>query len=125
LVACADALAAPLRANAMDVVLLDVPCSATGTIAKHPDAKWRITSGRIERLAALQAALLDAVAPVVRPEGLLAYMTCSLEPEENEGQLDRFLERHPVFHLDGAPLFLFPPDRGTDGAFAARLVRAA
>jgi len=124
-VTCADALAAPVRPGSMDVVLLDVPCSATGTIAKHPDARWHLSARRIERLAALQATLLDAVAPVVRPGGVLAYLTCSLEQEENADQIDAFLARHGDFRRSTTDLFLFPPDRGTDGAFAARLERAA
>ena len=123
-VVCADALAAPLRVGSVDAVVLDVPCSATGTFAKHPDARWHLSARRIERLAALQAALLDAVAPLVRPGGLLAYLTCSLEQEENGSQVEAFLARHPEFRRTTEDLFLFPPDRGTDGAFAARLERA-
>jgi 16S rRNA (cytosine967-C5)-methyltransferase len=124
-VACADALAAPLRPASLDAVLLDVPCSATGTIAKHPDARWHLSPRRVERLAELQAALLDAVAAVVRPGGMLAYLTCSLEEEENGAQVDAFLARHADYRRSADDLFLFPPDRGTDGAFAARLERAA
>lgn len=124
-VVCADALAAPVRPTSVDIVLLDVPCSATGTIAKHPDARWHLSAHRIERLAALQAALLDAVAPVVRAGGVLAYLTCSLEDEENGAQVDAFLGRHAEFQRSTTDLFLFPPDRGTDGAFAARLERVA
>lgn len=125
LIVCADALHAPLRDATFDAVVLDVPCSATGTIAKHPDARWRLSSSRIARLAVLQAALLDAVAAAVRPGGILGYLTCSLEDEENGAQVTGFLERHADFRCDREPLFLFPPDRGTDGAFAARMVRAA
>ena len=121
----ADALAAPFRAATFDVVVLDAPCSATGNLARHPDGRWRITARRIERLAALQRALLDAVAPAVKPGGLLAYLTCSLEREENQDQVDAFLERHPAFRREREDLRLFPPDRGTDGGYAARLVRSA
>jgi 16S rRNA (cytosine967-C5)-methyltransferase len=119
-----DALAPPFRPGSFEAVLLDVPCSATGTLARHPDGRWRLTSRRLERLAALQSALLDSVASLVAPGGLLGYMTCSLEREENEDQVNRFLERHPQFRRAAPDLFLFPPDRGTDGGFAARLVRA-
>jgi 16S rRNA (cytosine967-C5)-methyltransferase len=125
LVACADATAAPVRDESFDAVLLDVPCSATGTIAKHPDARWRLSPRRISRLSAIQATLLDAVARAVRPGGLLAYLTCSLEAEENDTQVDAFLTRHEHFRRTADDLFLFPPDRGTDGAFAARLERVA
>jgi 16S rRNA (cytosine967-C5)-methyltransferase len=124
-VVCADALAAPVRPESFDVVLLDAPCSATGTIAKHPDARWRLSARRIDRLVALQGALLDAAAAAVRPGGILAYLTCSLEPEENAEQVAHFLTRHPTFRRTKDDLVLFPPDRGTDGAFAARLERHA
>ena len=124
-VACADALAAPVRPASFDVVVLDAPCSATGTIAKHPDARWRLSARRIERLVALQAALLDAASMAVRPGGFLAYLTCSLEQEENADQVEAFLDRHPAFHRTKDDFVLFPPDRGTDGAFAARLERQA
>lgn len=124
-VVCADALAAPVRPASVDVVLLDAPCSATGTIAKHPDARWRLSARRIDRLVAIQAALLDAAAAAVRPGGLLAYLTCSLEQEENAGQIARFLARHPAFQRSTDDLVLFPPDRRTDGAYAARLERRA
>jgi 16S rRNA (cytosine967-C5)-methyltransferase len=120
-VVCADALVAPVRAASFDVVLLDAPCSATGTIAKHPDARWRLSARRVQRLAVLQAALLDAAAAAVRPGGMLAYLTCSLEQEENVDQVDAFLARHPTFRRTQDDLVLFPTDRGTDGAFAARL----
>ena len=76
-------------------------------------------------MAALQAALLDATAAAVRTGGVLGDVTCSLEDEENERQVRRFLERHPEFRPEGEHLFLFPPERGTDGAFAARLLRVA
>jgi 16S rRNA (cytosine967-C5)-methyltransferase len=122
-VACADALAAPVRTAFFDAVLLDVPCSATGAIAKHPDARWRLSAHRIERLAALQSQLLDAAATAVRPGGVLAYLTCSLEQEENGVQIAGFLERHPEFHRTTDDLVLFPPDRGTDGGFAVRMER--
>jgi len=124
-VVCADALAAPVRSTSFDAVVLDAPCSATGTIAKHPDARWRLSARRIERLVALQAALLDAAATAVRPGGLLAYLTCSLEQEENAEQVEAFLARHPTFRRTKDDLVLFPPDRGTDGAYAARLEHQA
>jgi 16S rRNA (cytosine967-C5)-methyltransferase len=120
----ADALAAPFGDGAFEAVVLDVPCSATGTLSRHPDGRWRLNSRRLERLAALQGALLDGVARVVAPGGVLAYMTCSLEREENQDQVDGFIARHPDFRRSADDLFVFPPDRGTDGGYAARLVRA-
>ncbi len=104
-------------------VVLDVPCSGTGVLRRRPDARWRLTAGRIDALVELQFELLEAAAGVVESGGLLVYATCSLEPEENEGQVDRFLERHPEFDrdADGSDLFIAPWADGTDGAFASRL----
>lgn len=124
-VGAADATTPPLAAGSMDAVILDVPCSATGTFSRHPDARWRLDLQTIDRLAREQAALLEGAAPVVRPGGYLIYMTCSLEPEENGDQIERFLLRHPGFARTGPDLSIFPPDDDTDGAFASRLMRQA
>ena len=134
----ADLLAAPFRADSWDVVLVDAPCTATGSMAHHPDARWRLTPGAIGRIAQRQAALLDAAARLVRSGGLLVYATCSIEPEENERQVEEFLQRHPAFArrpvsggvpaelLTSAGDFQSLPQRdGIDGAYAARLVRSA
>lgn len=135
-IVAADLLSAPFRPGAWDAVLLDAPCSATGTMARHPDARWRITEAAITRLARRQAALLEAAAPLVRIGGVLVYATCSLEPEENERQVEAFLERHSEYErrsvrdavaadlVSGAGDFQSLPQRhGIDGAYAARLVR--
>lgn len=116
-------------------VLLDAPCTGTGTFRRHADARWRITPRDLEALTGLQTELLDAAAELVLPGGLLIYSTCSLEPEENEQQVARFMERHPDFTLadppegsdgsmtEGRYLSLLPQRQGVDGAFAARLIR--
>ncbi len=131
----ADARRPPLRAAGVGVVLLDVPCLGTGTFARHPDARWRVTPEALADLARSQTELLEAAAPVVEPGGLLVYSTCSLEPEENEDQVDRFLARHPDFQREPSETFpealqsptgdlrLLPQRHGMDGAFAARLRR--
>lgn len=124
-VARADARRPPLRERAMDAVLVDAPCSATGTMARHPDARWRLTLRRIERLAGLQRDVLEGACRAVRPGGLLVYLTCSLEPEENEEQVDAFLARHPEFHREGPDRRIFPSDHGTDGGYGARLRHAS
>lgn len=133
--AVADALRPPLRP--VDVVLLDAPCSGTGTLSRKPDARWRVTMDSIRELAALQRRLLDAAADVVALGGLLVYSTCTLEPEENEEQVGAFLERRPDFRLDPTDavparwrdtqgqLSVKPWSGGFDGAFAARLRRAS
>ena len=135
-VAVADLLAAPFRSEALAAVLVDAPCSATGTMARHPDARWRVTQRTIARAAARQRALLAAAAALVRPGGLLVYATCSLEPEENSDIVTDFLARHPQFArlpaagavpadlLTPAGDFQSLPQRhGMDGAYAARLGR--
>jgi 16S rRNA (cytosine967-C5)-methyltransferase len=131
----ADAGHPPVRA--VDAVLLDAPCLGTGTFARHPDARWRVTPAALAALTARQAGLLEAVAECVRPGGLLVYATCSLEPEENADQVNRFLERHPQFEreppvdfpaellTEAGDLVTLPQRDGMDGAFAARLRRRA
>lgn len=124
-----------------DAVLLDAPCSATGTFRRHPDVLWMASPAEIPKLAAVQARLLDAAARRVKPGGRLVYCVCSLEPEEGEGQVEAFLRRAPEFALDpvaagegGAPeasrrpdgtLRILPHHRegGTDGFYVARLRR--
>lgn len=120
----ADARTPPIRNATMDLVLIDAPCSATGTIARHPDARWRLSLDRIRALARRQAQLLAAVWCTVKPGGRLAYLTCSLEPEENQLQVDRFLEGRPDFEREGGDLLVVPSDDRADGGFAARLRRA-
>ena len=121
----------------VDCVLIDAPCSGTGTFARHPDARHRLQAGDIDRLAESQTAILEGSCSAVRPGGLLVYATCSLEPEENEHQVDRFLAGHSEFRRerpDGVPdemlspmgdLVILPQLLGMDGAYAARLRRDA
>ena len=119
----ADAEIPPCPAATLEAVLLDAPCSATGTLSRHPDARWRLQPDRLEALVERQRRILDAVAGTVAVGGLLVYLTCSLEPEENALQIDRFLERHAGFCRDGDDLSIFPPDAGTDGGYGARMRR--
>ncbi len=107
-----------------DRVLVDVPCSNSGVLRRRVDARWRLRSEDIARLAAEQLALLKKVARRVKRGGTLVYSTCSLEPEENRGVVDTFVKAEPEFALDRC-VEAFPPRDGTDGAFAARLVRRA
>ena len=130
----ADARRPPVRP--VGAVLLDAPCLGTGTFARHPDARGRVTPGALERLAGIQAELLECVAEVVAPGGLLIYSTCSLEPEENELQVERFLSRHPGFRREASETFpaallsergdmtILPQRHEMDGAYAARLRHA-
>jgi len=105
-----------------DKVLVDAPCSNTGVLRRRPDARWNWSEEKTAALAKLQAEILDCCAARVAPGGTLVYSTCSNEPEENEKQVAAFLARHGDFTL-AKSLESVPFDSGTDGAFAARLVR--
>jgi 16S rRNA (cytosine967-C5)-methyltransferase len=122
----------------VDAVLIDVPCTGTGTFRRHPDARWRIKVSDIAVMSALQKLIIRAAAKVVRPDGLLIYSTCSLEPEENDAQIDSFLADNLNWILEPPPegsvapellddgrLRVLPQRTGTDGAFAARLRRVS
>ena len=103
-------------------VLVDAPCSNTGVLRRRPDARWNWNEERLAALTKLQAEILDRVARLVAPGGVLVYSTCSNEPEENLGQIEAFLRRNPGFRLEATEESV-PFASGTDGAFAARLVR--
>jgi 16S rRNA (cytosine967-C5)-methyltransferase len=121
----------------MDAVLIDVPCTGTGTFRRHPDARWRVPVCDLAVLPAAQRSILRAAATAVRPGGLLVYSTCSLETEENDAQIESFLSDSPEWRLEPPPegavpasvldagrLRVLPQRHGTDGAFAARLRRS-
>jgi 16S rRNA (cytosine967-C5)-methyltransferase len=131
-----DGLAPPIRRRRFDLVLLDVPCTGLGTLARRADLRWRTEEGDIRRLATLALRLLRTAADAVEPGGHLVYSTCTTEPEENEGTVARFLEEDRRFRLvppaaplppdvvgtDGA-LRVLPEVHGCDGAYAAKLRR--
>jgi 16S rRNA (cytosine967-C5)-methyltransferase len=116
-----------------DLVLVDAPCSATGTWRRNPEARWRLTPERLARFAEVQGRLLDVAAGLVRPGGSLTYVVCSLLDVEGRDQVAAFLARHAGWstlpinaqagraHGDG--LRLTPAHDGTDGFFVARLAR--
>ncbi len=83
-----------------DAVLLDAPCSATGTLRRNPDIGYLRNAGDIHALSSLQAKLFNQAAKMVKPGGVLVYATCSLEPEEGEKQINTFLASHPGWHID-------------------------
>lgn len=83
----------------LDLVVIDAPCTGSGTWRRHPDAKWRLTRKMLETRTAEQAAVLEEGAPLVAPGGRLHYITCSVLPEENRDQITAFLERHKDFAL--------------------------
>jgi 16S rRNA (cytosine967-C5)-methyltransferase len=104
-----------------DLVLLDAPCLGTGTLRRRPDAKWNKTSQQLAELVALQRELLEAAASLVKPEGVLVYSTCSLEPEENENQIVWWQSLHPEWQAQTRSTL--PHRDGCDGMFAARLTK--
>eukprot|EP00210_Caulerpa_lentillifera_P000559 g540.t1 len=119
-----------------DKVLLDVPCSGTGVMAKKSDLRWKRKQTDITELVCLQDALLEAARKLVKPGGVLVYSTCSLESEENENRIQNFLQSHQDFKVDDIHVNsdsgllnkdgffrTLPFVHNTDGAFAARLCK--
>jgi 16S rRNA (cytosine967-C5)-methyltransferase len=129
------------RGKSFDRVLVDAPCTGSGTWRRNPDARLRTTERDLAELAAKQTVILDDASDLVRPGGRLVYATCSLLPEEDEMQIERFLARHPDFVMRPVPalwaelrpdvpaptqadcLALSPARHGTDGFFTAVLER--
>lgn len=114
LVVGADALRPPYPASSFDGILLDAPCSGLGTMARHPDLRWRLRARDLTALAERQAAMLGSLAPLLKPGGRLVYAVCSVEPEENEGVLAPFLAGHPEFAPEELPAWARP---FTDGPY--------
>jgi len=106
-----------------DRLLLDAPCSGLGTLARHADARWRIEPADIDGLVALQEQLLEGLFPLVRPQGLLVYATCTVHPAENGELIDRVLRRHPEWQLIEGEQW-WPGQEPGDGFFAAVLQQA-
>ncbi len=130
------------QAGTFDRVLIDAPCTGTGTWRRNPDSKWRLSEQTVAELTALQGRIIDSASRLVRPGGRLIYATCSLLAEENERRVETFLAEHPDFTvvpvpelwpsliggecpLSGVYLRLSPARHNTDGFFAAVLERKA
>jgi 16S rRNA (cytosine967-C5)-methyltransferase len=129
----------------MDRVIVDAPCTGSGVWRRRPDAKWRISPQMLEARLAEQRAVLDQAAPLVKPGGRLAYITCSVLPPENRDQVEAFLSRFPQYSIvpwpdlwsaaslsaappqsadgSGETLLMTPRSFGTDGFFVAVLER--
>jgi tRNA and rRNA cytosine-C5-methylases len=129
-------------AGKIDRVLVDAPCSGTGTLRRNPDLKWRFDEREVARLKGVQAAVLAGAARLVKPGGRLVYSTCSVLAEENQEMIERFVADHPQFAVVDAPAILaaqgievdhaarfapwfvmLPHLHGCDGFFAAVLER--
>jgi 16S rRNA (cytosine967-C5)-methyltransferase len=125
-------------AGRYDRVLVDAPCTGTGTWRRNPDARFRLTPQDLAELVTKQGEILDSAARLLKPSGKLVYATCSVLPEENDQQVSAFLARNAAFRLvplaqawggvsdapvpcPGAQLALSPATHGTDGFFAAVL----
>jgi len=129
------------QGESFDRVVIDAPCSGTGSWRRHPDARWRFTPDALTNLTTTQDALLDQAAPLVKPGGRIVYITCSMLPDENQERVTAFLARHPNFKIapvgdvwknvlgttaptDKDTLTLTPASHNTDGFFVALLERA-
>ena len=93
----------PFDKHYFDTVLIDAPCSSTGTIQKNPDIKWTASEKTLLKHLELQRQLLDEGARILKPRGTLIYSTCSLEEEENQNQVESFLARHTGFFMKKRP----------------------
>lgn len=128
-----EASALAPHAQSADVVLVDAPCSGTGTWRRNPEARWRLTEDRLNRLVNEQSRILDLAMPLVRPGGRLVYAVCALTQAEGAGQIAAFLTRHAGWRAAdtaiaagrkyGEGRLLTPAHDGTDGFFIAALVR--
>jgi 16S rRNA (cytosine967-C5)-methyltransferase len=117
-----------------DLVLVDAPCSGSGTWRRNPEGRWRLTPERLDRLVSLQQHLLDLATELLKPGGCLVYAVCSLLSREGAARIDRFLATHSSWisepaaiaagRLDGVGRLVTPGHDRTDGFFVARLRRA-
>ena len=111
----------PAKTAPYDVILMDVPCSGSGSWRRDPQGKWALTAASLAALVQTQAAILKACLPLVAPHGVLAYATCSLLTTENEAQIAGFLARHPNWRA--VHQARFSPLQGGDGFFVAMLTQ--
>jgi 16S rRNA (cytosine967-C5)-methyltransferase len=121
----------PLKGIEADLVVIDAPCTGTGTWRRNPDAKLRVRPGALEERVMDQEKVLDRAARLLKPKGRIAYMTCSLLREENDAQIESFLQNYGFTVVDLNPTFphhktefgvqLTPLKTGTDGFYIAML----
>ncbi|TFG59066.1 MAG: 16S rRNA (cytosine(967)-C(5))-methyltransferase RsmB [Spirochaetales bacterium] len=103
-----------------DRILLDVPCTNTGVLRRRPDARWRFSMERLQEITEIQRLILNSTASFLKPQGILVYSTCSIEPEECDRQIRSWLAGNAGFELVES-VNLFPPETGTDGIYAAAI----
>ena len=112
-----------LKDKLFDAILLDVPCSNSGVLQRRSDARWRINQERLKALNTLQYDILNGCAHYVASGGRMVYSTCSLEYEENEGLIDKWIKKNPDFFLKDS-IKILPWEAGSDGSFSALLCRS-
>ncbi len=132
-----DVLASTLRPKSFDLVVLDAPCTGTGTIRRHPEIRWRVRPSRLRKTASLALRMLESCTQLAKQPGTIVYSTCSLEPEENEQVIRKFLSRNADFEVCRLPdvpallrpsvgelgLTLFPHLYDCDGMFFSLIRR--
>ena len=133
-ITCMDGRQYSSTARGFHKILLDAPCSGTGTWRRNPESRWRMSEKAIARYVQTQAKLLEIAAPLVKPGGYLVYIVCSLLAQEGEGQISNFLQSCSDFRKDGPAstagtaagdgYVLTPARNETDGFFFARLQRS-
>jgi len=106
----------------MDWVLVDAPCSGTGTLRRNPDMKWKFESQMLTRLVGQQRMIFEKALSFSKPGGYIVYATCSILKQENQQQLEHFLATYPV-QLEGEPFQTLPTRGGMDGFFGVVLKR--
>jgi len=135
-VACDATQRLPFADASFDRVLVDAPCSGTGTLRRNPEIRWRLNAAEIAELSSKQISILNNAAAMVRPGGRLIYSTCALEPEEDEMVVERFAKEHneyaPVrlaaandLQTETGAIRTWPHRHGTDGFFVAAFERRA
>ena len=102
----------------MDWVLVDAPCTGSGTLRRNPDMKWKFTLSSLERLVQEQRTIFADALNFLKPGGKIVFATCSIFKQENQEQIEFFLKNHPV-ELTQEPLALLPKSGGCDGFFGA------
>jgi 16S rRNA (cytosine967-C5)-methyltransferase len=112
-----------IRLAEADLVLIDAPCSGTGTLGREPDQKWKLQWKKVEELVATQKKILSEVAAGTRDGAVIVYGTCSVLAEENEAVVEAFLQSHPGWVIDGEPLRVWPHRFDGGGFFGARLTK--
>ena len=110
-------------AGTADRVLIDAPCSGLGVLRRNPDAKWRMTAAKVQKLISEQKEILDSYHRMVKPGGMLIYATCSILPSENRLQVDNFLASHPEFSMVEDKT-LGPDTTNSDGFYMARMLKS-